>query len=86
MNAFLKGMTAMVLLGVLLMTTFWVVTTGLSGEASGVIASYENLQSPAAIPAPAPHRETVLNAHNAGHETLAHNGQAAPIPAPAHPK
>jgi|GEM_PF-7065477 hypothetical protein len=87
MNAASKGMSALVVLGVLLATIlFWTTAMGLDADSSHALARHTDFQIPAALPAPAPQHESVLRTHHVAAETIAHNAQPVAIPAPAHSK
>lgn len=85
MNTFHKGMSALVVFGIL-MTAIWLWATMTDLDSSRASALRANFQTPAAMPAPAPQHELMLRVHRAPADTIAHNAQPVAIPAPAHSK
>lgn len=87
MDALHRGMSVLVVLGVLLVgTLFWAATNERYAESSEAMAVHANTQAPAVIPAPVAQRTLVLHANSADHEPVAPHAQPLPIPAPEHSK
>lgn len=85
MNTFHKGMSALVVFGVL-MAAIWLWATMADLDSSRASTRPLDFQTPAAMPAPAPQRELILRVNRVPNDPIAYNTQPVAIPAPAHSK